>query len=198
MKNGRTSPDRADRTPKLIAPNPWRRGRRRSGVHLNGGTSAAAIDAAQACPEVAGQVTGLFADRASAELACRALGERGYREDAIKLLMSDLTRTRQFSDFESSRHSAAPHQRAYTCPATVSVAVCVDATCAALTHRPQLADVLASSGIPRERIAEYEAALETGAILMHVVTRSADDAQMIESEWRSSNRAQQVHSQDHP
>ena len=150
MKNRRAMPKRAERVPKPIAPNPWRRGRRRSGVHAGNGAppaAAAPVTEPRNTPAALGsarQVVGLFADRASAERACRALADRGYREDAIRLLISD--------------------------------------------------DALAGSGISHERVAEYETALRNGAVLLSVITRSPEDARLLEIEWRKSYRAEKVQS----
>lgn len=269
MKRRRAVPERADRIPKPIAPNPWRRGRRRSGVHLTGaaqsnGTQAGSAqnggaqargaqdngsaqssgeskqnirgdahgglgDSQRAVAESrrdgtsTGHVTGLFSDRASAERACHSLAERGYRQDAIKLLISDQTCSRQFRDFtfdrdalrpidpepyrnaphdaasdpirDSHRKGAVASHRPRTCPAMLAVAVCADPDFPAgrLTEG-SLADALAGAGLSNERMAEYEAALRAGAVLLRVIARSLNDARLIEIEWRRSYRAEKVHS----
>lgn len=147
-------PKRADRVPKPIAPNPWRRGRRRTGVHNgNGAHAVAAAPTAEAGRSMThsgltGQVIGLFADRASAELACRALADRGYLEDAFRLLITGSL----------------------------------------------VADALAGSGVSDERVGEYEDAIRDGRVLLRVITRSPDDARLIEIEWKRSYRAEKVHS----
>ena len=216
--------------PKPIAPNPWRRGRRRTGGHSAQGDgapqsghspsmsttastpapaprSSAASGAAAStdAPKGRPQVIGLFANRASAELACRALAERGYREDAIKLMISEETCARYFSDYGDRVHSLAGgaidreqrpvvafSHRPRQCPATLDVAIYTttpnqDATAT-------LAEILSGSGLPYSRIAEYETALHGGAVLLSVHPRSHDDARLIEIEWRRSYRAEKVHS----
>ena len=280
MKSGRAFPEKSERVPKPIAPNPWRRGRRRSGVHSNGAThglqspapvSSAAREptdgggavgsngansgnganggigatgrngasngngansgydsnrgngtngAKPATPRVLapgctvgtggngrmgtlgsdgrGHVLGLFADRASAELACRALADRGYREDAMKLLISDETCARHFSDRaapsgaadSAPRHAVFSH-RPKPCPAKLDVAICTDPGRSA---NGTLAQALAGSGLSDQRVAEYEAALRNGAVLLSVTTRTPDDARLIEIEWRGSYRAEKVQS----
>ena len=160
---------RADRVPKPIAPNPWRRGRRRTGVHnANGAQPAVAIAIAEPGPAPApgspGQVIGLFADRASAELARRALADRGYREDAIRLLISDVAVGSDPSSFDGKHANGT------------------------------LADALADSGVSNERVAEYVDAIRNGAVLLRVITRSSDDARLIGIEWSRSYRAEKVHS----
>ena len=248
MKNRRPGPKRSERIPKSIAPNPWRRGRRRSGVHgdsagndvavtarvdsrtaagPNGGQGdhgnndggAPPVTSAVRLPDARplGQVIGLFADRASAELACRSLAERGYREDAIKLLISDQTCAHQFSDFVTgrvdtstltrreghgyggdvlaSRQRAAFSHRPRPCPAMVDVAVCSDPESPEGVHASgSLEQALAGSGVAHDRVSEYESALRDGAVLLLVMTRSPDDARLIEIEWRRSYRAEKVHS----
>ena len=147
---------------------------------------------------------GLFADRASAEHACRALVDSGYREDAIKLMISEETSGRHFADYGDRaislasaaidvppRPAAAYSHRPGQCPATLNVAIYAtpnqDATAT-------LAELLSGSGVPYPRIAEYEAALRSGAILMSVITRSHDDARLIGIQWRRSYRAEKIHS----
>lgn len=176
MKRGRGKPARTERMPKPIAPNPWRRGRRRTGgpnAQGNGATQAehsqptsalrqptSALrrsNAGDGTAEVATdrpQVIGLFADRASAELACRGLAQRGYREDTIVAIYS------------------TPSQD-------------VKAT---------LSEILSGSGLPYSRVAEYETALRSGAVLLSVLTRSQEDARLIEIEWRQSYCAEKVRS----
>ena len=252
MKSRRTGPKRSERIPKSIAPNPWRRGRRRSGVHgdaagndgavnagvdsragagshggPNGGQGDRGNDGGSAPPVTSavrlpgarplGQVIGLFADRASAELACRSLAERGYREDAIKLLISDQTCAHQFPDFVTgrvdtptlkrregngyagdvlaSRQRSAFSHRPRPCPAMVDVAVCSDPESPVGVHASgSLEQALAGSGVAHDRVSEYASALRDGAVLLLVMTRSPDDARLIEIEWRRSYRAEKVHS----
>jgi hypothetical protein len=155
-----------------------------------------------------GHVIGLFADRASAELACRALAERGYRDDAIRLVISDETCARQFSDFRTAAPAgeaavrrdpdvqggvggAGFSHRPKPCPAKLDVAVC---TTPGESGNATLADALADSGLQSQQVAEYERALKGGAVLLSVVTRSPADARLIEIEWRRSYRAEKVHS----
>ena len=49
-----------------------------------------------------GMVTGLFADRASAERAYQTVSSRGYAKDDVNLLMSDDTRKRHFASDSTS------------------------------------------------------------------------------------------------
>ena len=222
--------------PKPIAPNPWRRGRRRTGgqgapengatqldrsqttptLHrAHGGNGASGIatgpaheeaptTASAELPKSRRQVIGLFADRASAELACRALAERGYREDAIKLMISEETSTRHFADYGDRAMSlsnsaidrvprpvAVFSHRPKQCPATLNVAIY---TTPSQDATATLAEILSGSGLPYSRIAEYETALRSGAILLSVITRSPDDARLIEIEWRRSYRAEKIFS----
>jgi hypothetical protein len=251
MKRDRAIPQKAERMPKPIAPNPWRRGRRRTGGQSAHGNGAPAFGQSQSAPsasrhgahddgreaaEVARridasiathaasgngvgngtnanagavarrqQVIGLFADRASAELACRALADRGYRDDAIKLMVSEETCARHFSDYSDRAVSLAPgaihkpaprpaaifSHRPKPCPATLDIAIY---TTPGVNATATLAEILAGSGLPYQRIAEYEAALRTGSVLLSVVTRSPGDARLIEIEWKRSYRAEKVHS----
>ncbi len=272
MKRVRAKPQKAERVPKPIAPNPWRRGRRRTGgqgahatgagphdeastapssapnlrrtrnddnepildghVHGSAGSNGTARGSNGAAPSSAPPVSpaattvsgataagvvpgnaarpsrqhviGLFADRASAELACRALADRGYREDAIKLMVSEETCSRYFSDYGDRAVSLAagmPHlpprasavfsHRPRQCPATLDVAIY---TTPGENATATLAEILSGSGVSYQRVAEYEAALRTGSVLLSVVTRNPGDARLIEIEWRRSYRAEKVHS----
>ena len=227
--------------PKPIAPNPWRRGRRRTGgpgAQGNGVTQSGHSPATLTSPRASGgdgvadatgrlqsgdtttgsgelanagevakgrpQVIGLFADRASAELACRALAGRGYREDAIKLMISEETSNRHFADYNDRAMAlagaaidcsppgavAAFSHRPRQCPATLNVAIYATPTEDATA---MLTELLNGSGVPFPRIAEYETALRSGGILLSVITRSHDDARLIEIEWRRSYRAEKIH-----
>jgi hypothetical protein len=222
--------------PKPIAPNPWRRGRRRtggSGTPGNGaiqaehsqrtlaprcssdGGDAGDLEAPSRPDQASGigdaalarsqpHVIGLFIDRASAELACRALAARGYHEDAVKLMISEETCMRHFSEYSTHamshgggtvdrtpRPATTVSHYPRPCLATVNVAVYTTPTLDATTA---LAEILSSSGLPYSRITEFEMALRSGAVLLSVLTRSHDDARIIDSEWRHCYRAEKVHS----
>ena len=237
MKSRREKPVKAERMSKPIAPNPWRRGRRRTGgqgAHAHGATEIVhssspttfgrpngddnatgvaisltetngATDRSAEAPIVKdrAQVIGLFSDRGSAERACRALAERGYREDAIKLMISEETCTRHFADYSdralplsgsidlTPQTAATFSHRPRQCPATLDVAIYTTATHDATAT---LAELLSGSGVPYSRVAEYEMALRNGAVLLSVLPRSHDDARLIDIEWRRSYRAEKVHS----
>lgn len=80
---------RAARAPKPIAPNPWRRGRRRSHCRFEG-TDQIAGTAGNGSGNGAGSpiVVGLFSDRENAERALRSVSERGYDRDSVNLVIN--------------------------------------------------------------------------------------------------------------
>jgi hypothetical protein len=159
--------------------------------------------------------TGLFNDRESAEQAYNDLSSRGYSDKDINVVMSDETRTKYF-DNASGRQTELGNKAAKGAGVggavggtAVGIAAAVAAAGASIAI-PGLGLVIAGPlaaglagagagaaagglvgamvgwGIPEERVKQYEAGIKKGGILMGVKPRSAEDAEYLENEWRSS------------
>ena len=166
-------------------------------------------------------VTGLFADRDSAEQAYDSLTGRGYGKDDVNLVMSDDTRKKYFSDrpAEETELGTKAGEGAGVGGAIGGTVGAVLATIAAVGTSvaiPGLGLVIAGPvaaafagagagglagglvgamvgwGIPEERVKHYEKGIKEGEIFMGVKPRSEDDAQHISDSW-SKNRAQHVY-----
>src|ERR1700712_243135 len=160
-------------------------------------------------------VTGLFSDRDSAERAYQALPERGYSKDDVNLVMSDDTRKRYFSDGDSATTdlgSKAAEGAGIGAGIGGALGAVVAAVAAVGTSIaiPGLGLVIAGplaaaiagagagggtggllgaligSGIPEDRVKEYESGIKSGGILMGVSPRSDEDAAHIEKHWNES------------
>ncbi|CAN5483756.1 hypothetical protein BH11PSE11_BH11PSE11_29590 [soil metagenome] len=160
-------------------------------------------------------VTGLFRDRDSAESAYQALSERGYGSDDVNLVMSDETRKRHFSgtsQAETELGSKAAEGAGIggavggTLGAIAAAIAAVGTSIAipglGLVIAGPLAAALAGagaggvtgglvgaligSGIPEERVKNYEAGIKDGGILLGVKPRSDEDAAHIEQRWKAS------------
>jgi len=159
--------------------------------------------------------TGLFTDRESAERAYDDLSSRGYSDKDINVVMSDDTRVKYFDD-SSGRQTELGNKAAKGAGVggaiggtAVGIAAAVAAAGASIAI-PGLGLVIAGPlaaglagagagaatgglvgamvgwGIPEERVKDYEAGIKKGGILMGVKPRSAEDAEYLENEWRSS------------
>src|SRR6185369_10402409 len=157
-------------------------------------------------------VTGLFADRDSAERAYNEVAERGYGRDDVNLVMSDETRRRYFPD-DGAPTTELGNKAAQGAGVGAGVGGAIGATLAAIAAvgtslvLPGLGLVVAGplaaglagagaggiaggvvgaligAGIPEERVKHYEQGLKDGGIVMGVTPRSDDDARHIEDRW---------------
>jgi hypothetical protein len=162
-----------------------------------------------------GMVTGLFSDRASAERAYQALPERGYSKDDVNLIMSDDTRKRHFSDTGDATELGSKAAEgagigagiggalgaAVAAVAAVGTSIAVPGLglviagplAAAIAGAGAggvtggLLGALVGSGIPEERVREYEKGIEGGGILMGVSPRSREDAEHFEKHWKENS-----------
>jgi hypothetical protein len=160
-------------------------------------------------------VTGLFADRASAERAYQSATSRGYGKDDFNLVMSDETRKRQFApdagsqtDLGSKAAEGAGVGGAIggTIGAVLGAIAAVGTSIAipglGLVIAGPLAAGLAGAGagaltgglvgalvgwgIPEEHAKRYEAGIKSGGIVMGVRPRSDEDATYLAGEWAAS------------
>lgn len=161
-------------------------------------------------------VTGLFRDRDSAERAYETLSERGYSKDDVNLVMSDKTREKHFSSVEGqdTELGSKAAKGAGVGGAIGGTLGAVAAGLAALGTSvvlPGLGLVVAGplaaalagggagaatggllgaligSGMPEERVKDYESGINEGGILMGVRPRTEEDAMHFESKWKESN-----------
>jgi hypothetical protein len=166
-------------------------------------------------------VTGLFRDRESAERAYQTLSDRGYSRDDINLVMSDETRKRHFAGTDAPQTElgtkaaegagiggAIGGTLGAIAAAIAAVGTSIVLPGAGLVVAGPLAAALAGggagaatggllgaligSGIPEERVKNYETGIKEGGILMGVRPRSPEDAEYVERSWRD-NRGEHVY-----
>ena len=165
-------------------------------------------------------MTGLFPDRASAELGYSSLSERGYTKDDVNLVMSDDTKKTHFtaSGTETELGSKAAEGAGVggaiggTVGAIAAAFVAVGTTLAipglGLVIAGPLAGAIAGAGagaatgglvgalvgwnMPEERVKQYDEGIRKGGILMGVRPKNDEDAKYFEESWKTS-RAQDVY-----
>ena len=165
-------------------------------------------------------LTGMFADRESAENAYNSLHERGYSKDDINLIMSDETRKKHFSqdvtETEIGTKAAEGAGKGSAIGGTVGAIVGVIAALGTSLVIPGLGllvagplaaglagagaggiaggviGALVGSGIPEERAKVYESGVKDGRIVMGVHPRNDEDANDIEKSWRE-NRGEEIY-----
>ena len=156
-------------------------------------------------------VTGLFRDRDSAENAYRSLGERGYGKDDVNLLMSEETRKTHFKDEETDLGSKALEGAGAGAAIGGTTGAILGAIAAIGTQvvLPGLGLVIAGplaaalagagaggatggligalvgSGIPEDRAKVYDDGVRNGGIVMGVNSRTDEDAEYFENEFRT-------------
>lgn len=160
-------------------------------------------------------VTGLFRDRDSAELAYRSVSDRGYRGDAVNVVMSDDTRKRYFADgtavetelgSKAAEGAGAGAAIGGTLGAIAAAIAAVGTSIAipglGLVIAGPIAAAIAGAGaggaagtvvgaligwgIPEERVKHYESGIKEGGILMSVEPRTDAEAEVVEREWRDA------------
>jgi hypothetical protein len=158
-------------------------------------------------------VTGLFRDRESAERAYGSLSSRGYSKDDVNLLMSDETRKRHFADQDDKSElgdkalegAGVGSAIGGTLGATIAAIAAIGTTVALpglglLVAGPIAAGLagagaggltggligaLVGSGIPEDRAQHYDEGIRNGGILMGVNSRTDEDAEYFENEFRT-------------
>jgi hypothetical protein len=164
-------------------------------------------------PQRGRMVTGLFRDRESAERAYGSLSSRGYSKDDVNLLMSDETRKRHFADDDRKSElgdkalegAGVGSAIGGTVGATIAAIAAIGTTVALpglglLVAGPiaaglagagaggltgSLIGTLVGSGIPEDRAKHYDEGVRNGGILMGVNSRSDEDADYFENEFRT-------------
>ena len=158
-------------------------------------------------------MTGLFPNRESAEKGYQSLTERGYSKDDVNSAMSDDTRKRHFAPagVETELGNKAAEGAGVggaiggTIGAIAAAVAAIGTTLAipglGLVVAGPLAAAIAGAGagaatgglvgalvgwnMPEERVAEYEAGIKNGGILMGVRPRNDDDASHFNESWTS-------------
>lgn len=162
-------------------------------------------------------VTGLFADRASAERAYQSAASRGYGKDDVNLVMSDATRKQHFaadgtSQTELGTKAAEGAGVGGAIGGTIGAVLGAIAAVGTSIAIPGLGLVIAGPlaaglagagagalsggligalvgwGIPEEHVKRYEAGLKSGGIVMGVRPRSAEDGAYLQHEWATSGQ----------
>jgi len=165
-------------------------------------------------------MTGLFPDRASAELGYSTMADRGYSKDDVNVVMSEDTKKRHFtsSSVETELGSKAAEGAGVggaiggTVGAIAAALVAVGTTLAipglGMVIAGPLAAAVAGAGagaatgglvgalvgwnMPEERVRQYDEGIRKGGILMGVRPRNDEDASFLENSWKT-NRAQDVY-----
>jgi hypothetical protein len=150
-------------------------------------------------PQRGRMVTGLFRDRESAERAYGSLSSRGYSKDDVNLLMSDETRKRHFADDDRKSELGDKALEGAGVGSAIGGTVALPglgllvagpiaaglagAGAGGLTGG--LIGALVGSGIPEDRAKHYDEGVRNGGILMGVNSRSDEDADYFENEFRT-------------
>jgi len=169
-----------------------------------------------------GMLTGMFRDRDSAERAYSSLTSRGYTSDDVNLVMSDDTRKRYFDKTDKTGDDDLGNKAMEGAGAGSAIGGTLGAIVGAVAAIgtslliPGLGIVVAGplagalagagaggltggligglvgSGIPEERAKVYEQGIKDGHIVMGVRPRNTEDADYLESEWRT-HQATELH-----
>ena len=165
-------------------------------------------------------LTGMFADRESAENAFSTMHERGYTKDDLNLVMSDETRKKHFSDeageTELGTKAAEGAGKGSAIGGTVGAITGVVLALGTSLVIPGLGLIVAGpiaaglagagaggitggiigalvgSGIPEERAKIYESGIKRGNIVMGIHPRNEEDAEYFEKNWRT-NKGEEIH-----
>ncbi len=165
-------------------------------------------------------LTGMFADRESAENAYDTMHERGYSKDDINLLMSNDTRKRYYSEgSEKTDLGSKATESAGTGSVIGGTLGAIAGAIAAigtsvfvpgfgiLVAGPIVAGLagagagsitggllggLIGLGIPEDRAKLYESGINNGHVVMGVRPRNEEDAEYFENTWRA-NKGEEIY-----
>lgn len=164
-------------------------------------------------------LTGMFADRDSAERAYNSLESRGYTTDDVDIVMSDEARKKHFGDHDTELGNKAMEGAGTGSAIGGTVGAIAGAIAAIGTSLliPGLGIVIAGPiaaalagagaggltggligalvghGIPEDRAKLYEDGVKNGHIVMGVRPRNDEDAVYLENEWKTTSNGQQVY-----
>ena len=199
MAGGIDLPGGGSRRRNSVAPNPWRRGRRRPSAE----GARQGRDAESAGPAM---IAGLFSDAKHAERAYQALFARGYRPDEVIVVIPESTWRALFTS-ELAVGEREPETKYQTSAGEFPVPVPVALSSALPSKRVMaagriaallssanrttgdegLTNALAACGIPHRLTRDCAAGIEEGKILLGVIPRSADDVVALGDEWVRRN-----------
>jgi hypothetical protein len=165
-------------------------------------------------------LTGMFADRDSAERAYNSLSKKGYTKDDINILMSDETRKKHFINddkkTELGNKALEGAGKGTAIGGTVGAIAGVIAAIGSNIVFPGLGLIIAGplaaglagagaggitggligalvgAGIPEERAKVYESGVKSGKIVMGVKPKSEEDAKIFQDEWKN-NKGEEVY-----
>lgn len=167
-----------------------------------------------------GMLTGLFNDKESSESAYKSLRDRGYADDEINVLMSDDTRKKYYAtDDDSELGSKAAEGTGIggfiggTLGAIIAGVAAIGTNlvlpglglvvwgplAAALAGAGAgglaggLVGALVGKGIPEDRAVIYENGIKNGGTFLGVTPRSAEDAEALENDWKTTYRGQEIY-----
>jgi hypothetical protein len=156
-------------------------------------------------------LSGMFADRESAENAYRTLQSRGYTKDEIHVIMSDATRDKHFREGDTALGNKALEGTGTGSAIGGTLGAIIGAVAAIGTNliipglglvvagplavglagagagaiAGGLVGALVGMGIPEEHAKRYEEGVKNGQIVMGVHPRNDEDSDYIEKEWRT-------------
>ena len=206
MAGGIDVPGGGSRRRNSVAPNPWRRGRRRPSAEGLRETHGAGEPARQSRVMMAG----LFTDAKHAERAYQALFARGYRPDEVIVVIPESTWRALFAPASGASADASngvPETKYQTVAGEFPVPVPVSLSSRVPSKRvmaagriaallssaerreggDELASALAACGIPHRLTRDCAAGIEEGKILLGVIPRNADDVIALGDEWVRRN-----------
>ena len=165
-------------------------------------------------------LTGMFADRNSAETAYNSLTSRGYTNNDVDLMMSDDTRKRHFTNETTSTELGTKAMEGVGTGSAIGGTVgAIAGAIAAIGSTlliPGLGIVVAGPiaaalagagaggltggligglvghGIPEDRAKRYEQGLKDGRIVMNVRPRNEEDASYLQNEWKNTAKGEAV------
>lgn len=165
-------------------------------------------------------LTGMFADRDSAERAYSSLNNKGYTKDDINLLMSDDTRKKYFTkdekETELGNKAMENAGKGSVIGGTLGAIAGVIAALGSNLIIPGLGLVIAGplaaglagagaggitggligalvgAGIPEDRAKVYDSGVKSGKIVMGVKPKTEEDARFFQDEWKK-NKGEEVY-----
>ncbi len=155
-----------------VAPNPWRRGRRRP-MATNGADSHPESQT----PGALRMITGLFRDAGHAQRAYQSLSRRGYRDDEFIVVLRQsgssalrvITAGRLAERIENAKRNGEENAKRNGEPVS--------------GKGSGIARTLEALGLSDETARRYATGIESGNILVGVIPRTPEDATALAAEW---------------
>lgn len=168
-----------------------------------------------------GMLTGMFTDKETSESAYKSLRDRGYTDEEINVMMSDVTRKKYYGDGQADTELGSKALEGTgvggaiggTLGAIIAgiaaigtnlvlpglglvvwgpiAAALAGAGVGGLTGG--LVGALVGAGIPEERAKLYEEGINNGATVFGVQPKNAEDAEYFENDWKTNHRGQNIY-----